>query len=267
MNGVLVIDKPAGPTSHDVVAVVRRAIGSPKVGHTGTLDPLATGVLPLVIGRATRLASYMSGADKEYVARIRFGVATATYDAEGRDGSGDVPPSAERLSAVAALDERRRARGAPDVRGPVPADASALLRQEGRRDAGLQARPPAETGRDQARRSHGPGAGALRLRRRPRRGQAGVRRAASTCARWPTTWASGSDAVRISKACAEPGPASSPWTTRCRSRRLSSGAHRPPASGWSRWNGSSRCCQPWSSATLAPSARAMAAPCGQKTSP
>ena len=102
MNGVLVIDKPAGPTSHDVVAVVRRAIASPKVGHTGTLDPLATGVLPLVIGRATRLASYMSGADKEYVARIRFGVATATYDAEGRDGAS---PSPEGLSAVAALDD------------------------------------------------------------------------------------------------------------------------------------------------------------------
>jgi tRNA pseudouridine55 synthase len=103
MNGVLVIDKPAGPTSHDVVAVVRRAIGSPKVGHTGTLDPLATGILPLVIGRATRLASYMSGADKEYVARIRFGIATATYDAEGRDSGAS--PTAEGLAAVAALDE------------------------------------------------------------------------------------------------------------------------------------------------------------------
>ena len=65
MDGVLVIDKPAGPTSHDVVAVVRRAIGLARVGHTGTLDPLATGVLPLVIGRATRLASFMSGADKD----------------------------------------------------------------------------------------------------------------------------------------------------------------------------------------------------------
>ncbi len=103
MNGVLVIDKPAGPTSHDVVAVVRRAIDSPKVGHTGTLDPLATGVLPLVIGRATRLASYMSGADKEYVARIRFGIATASYDAEGRDSGAF--PTAEGLAAVAALDE------------------------------------------------------------------------------------------------------------------------------------------------------------------
>ncbi len=102
MNGVLVIDKPAGPTSHDIVAVVRRSIGISKVGHTGTLDPLATGVLPLVIGRATRLASFMSGADKEYVARIRFGVATATYDAEGHTGRHEDAPSAE---CVAALNE------------------------------------------------------------------------------------------------------------------------------------------------------------------
>ena len=86
MDGVLIIDKPSGPTSHDVVAVVRRALGGARVGHTGTLDPLATGVLPLVIGRATRLASFMSGADKEYVARIRFGLATDTYDAEGLTG-------------------------------------------------------------------------------------------------------------------------------------------------------------------------------------
>ena len=68
MDGVLIVDKPAGPTSHDVVARVRRALRTPRIGHTGTLDPLATGVLPLVIGRATRLASLLSGADKEYVA-------------------------------------------------------------------------------------------------------------------------------------------------------------------------------------------------------
>jgi tRNA pseudouridine55 synthase len=103
MNGVLVIDKPAGPTSHDVVAVLRRATGVSKVGHTGTLDPLATGVLPLVIGSATRLASFMSGADKEYVARIRFGVATATYDAEALPGTGGAP-EAGLAAAVARLD-------------------------------------------------------------------------------------------------------------------------------------------------------------------
>jgi tRNA pseudouridine55 synthase len=84
MNGVLIVDKPLGPTSHDVVARVRRAIGISRIGHTGTLDPLATGVLPLVVGRATRLAQFLSADDKEYVAGIRLGLATATYDAEAR---------------------------------------------------------------------------------------------------------------------------------------------------------------------------------------
>jgi tRNA pseudouridine55 synthase len=83
MNGVLVVDKPPGPTSHDVVARVRRALGTRRVGHTGTLDPLATGVLPLVIGRATRLAQFLSSDDKEYVADVIFGVSTTTYDALG----------------------------------------------------------------------------------------------------------------------------------------------------------------------------------------
>jgi tRNA pseudouridine55 synthase len=91
MNGVLIVDKPLGPTSHDVVARVRRAIGISRVGHTGTLDPLATGVLPLVVGRATRLAQFLTADEKEYLAGIRLGAATATYDAEERlvhDGSG-----------------------------------------------------------------------------------------------------------------------------------------------------------------------------------
>jgi tRNA pseudouridine55 synthase len=83
VDGVLVVDKPSGPTSHDVVAFVRRTLKTTKVGHTGTLDPLATGVLPLVIGRATRLARFLSSDDKEYVASVRFGAASETYDAEG----------------------------------------------------------------------------------------------------------------------------------------------------------------------------------------
>jgi tRNA pseudouridine55 synthase len=83
---------------------VRRAIGISRVGHTGTLDPLATGVLPLVIGRATRLASYISGADKEYVAVVRFGMATPTYDAEGRAAGSGAAPSAAEVAAVAGLD-------------------------------------------------------------------------------------------------------------------------------------------------------------------
>jgi len=88
MNGALVVDKPAGPTSHDVVARVRRATGEKRIGHTGTLDPLATGVLPLLLGRATRLAQFLVSDEKAYVAGIRLGAATATYDAQARVVSG-----------------------------------------------------------------------------------------------------------------------------------------------------------------------------------
>jgi tRNA pseudouridine55 synthase len=95
MDGLLVIDKPAGPTSHDVVARVRRVLGERRVGHTGTLDPAATGVLPLVVGRATRLAQFLSASDKSYEAIVRLGVATDTGDAQGtpidRPAHGDWP--------------------------------------------------------------------------------------------------------------------------------------------------------------------------------
>lgn len=103
MNGVLVIDKPAGPTSHDVVARVRRALGMQRIGHTGTLDPLATGVLPLVLGTATRLASLLSGGDKEYVAGIRLGLATDTYDAFGREFVPSPPSGISASDVEAAL--------------------------------------------------------------------------------------------------------------------------------------------------------------------
>ena len=83
VDGLLVVDKPPGPTSHEVVARVRRALGERRVGHTGTLDPAASGVLVLVIGRATRLARFLASHDKAYVARVRLGVATDTGDAEG----------------------------------------------------------------------------------------------------------------------------------------------------------------------------------------
>src|SRR2546425_11139444 len=83
MDGALIIDKPAGMTSHDVVARMRKIIGERRMGHTGTLDPLATGVLIVLVGRATRLAQFLSGADKEYEAVIRFGYATDTGDATG----------------------------------------------------------------------------------------------------------------------------------------------------------------------------------------
>ena len=82
-DGLVVVDKPAGWTSHDVVARMRRLARTKKVGHAGTLDPMATGVLVLGIGRATRLLTYVVGADKEYTATIRLGIATTTDDAEG----------------------------------------------------------------------------------------------------------------------------------------------------------------------------------------
>jgi tRNA pseudouridine55 synthase len=83
MNGVLIIDKPSGLTSHDVVARVRRILKERAVGHLGTLDPLATGVLPLALGNLTRLAQFYLSSDKTYEGVIRFGFATETYDAEG----------------------------------------------------------------------------------------------------------------------------------------------------------------------------------------
>ncbi len=84
LDGVLVIDKPQGLTSHDVVAAVRRVTRERRIGHTGTLDPLATGVLPLACGRATRLVRFLAAADKEYEARIRFGTVTDSFDVTGR---------------------------------------------------------------------------------------------------------------------------------------------------------------------------------------
>ncbi len=83
MDGFLIIHKPAGMTSHDVVALVRRITAEKSIGHLGTLDPMATGVLPLVLGRFTRLAQFYNDADKRYQGVIRFGWATDTYDAEG----------------------------------------------------------------------------------------------------------------------------------------------------------------------------------------
>jgi tRNA pseudouridine55 synthase len=83
VDGVLIINKPPGMTSHDVVARVRRILNERSVGHLGTLDPSATGILPLVLGRFTRLTSFYAEADKRYEGVIRFGVATDTYDAEG----------------------------------------------------------------------------------------------------------------------------------------------------------------------------------------
>ncbi len=83
----MIIDKPAGLTSHDVVARVRRILHERRVGHTGTLDPFATGVLIMLVGRATRLAQFLSGAEKEYHAVVRFGYSTDTGDLTGKPTS------------------------------------------------------------------------------------------------------------------------------------------------------------------------------------
>ena len=103
LDGVLVIDKPRGMTSHDVVAVARRSLGEKRIGHTGTLDPLATGVLPLVIGQATRLARFLTASDKCYDATIRFGMTTDTYDVTGAELTrSGLTPTREGLDAALA---------------------------------------------------------------------------------------------------------------------------------------------------------------------
>ncbi len=82
-GGVLPVDKPEGPTSHDIVSRARRALGTRRIGHTGTLDPFASGLMLLCVGPATRLSQYLTGEDKEYLARARLGVTTDTLDREG----------------------------------------------------------------------------------------------------------------------------------------------------------------------------------------
>jgi tRNA pseudouridine55 synthase len=104
MNGILIIDKPAGLTSHDVVNRVRRILGEKSVGHLGTLDPMATGVLPLVVGHWTRLAQFYTGSEKTYEGVIRFGISTDTYDAEGEPTSSP----GEKVPTLAAVQECAR---------------------------------------------------------------------------------------------------------------------------------------------------------------
>src|ERR1700728_2407143 len=95
-DGALVIDKPKGRTSHDVVDAVRHLAGMRQVGHLGTLDPLATGVLVLLLGRATRLAQFYVGRRKRYDSTFRFGFATDTYDADGEPTGPDSAPQIDR---------------------------------------------------------------------------------------------------------------------------------------------------------------------------
>src|ERR1700745_940793 len=107
MDGVIVVDKPRDWTSHDVVNKMRRFAGTKKVGHLGTLDPGATGVLPLVIGRATRLAQFYTRNDKVYEGVIRFGYATNTYDADGQPVSAEVSVSLDRARLEEIFDRFR----------------------------------------------------------------------------------------------------------------------------------------------------------------
>src|ERR1700721_120758 len=104
IDGILVVDKPRGKTSHDIVESVRRLVGFRQIGHLGTLDPLATGVLVLALGRATRLARFYAGRRKRYTCAVRFGFATDTYDADGEAAGPDTAPTlnAEELAEFAA---------------------------------------------------------------------------------------------------------------------------------------------------------------------
>lgn len=123
MGGILLVDKPGGITSHDVVARARRALGTRKIGHAGTLDPMATGLLVLGVDSATRLLTYLVGLDKTYEATIRLGVGTDSDDADGT-----VTTTAD-AEAVAAVDDERLAAGITDLTGAisqVPSSVSAI---------------------------------------------------------------------------------------------------------------------------------------------
>jgi tRNA pseudouridine55 synthase len=104
---VIVVDKPSGWTSHDVVNKMRRLAGTRKVGHLGTLDPSATGVLPVIIGRATRLAQFYTRNDKVYEGIIHFGYSTDSYDADGEPTSPEVAVALDRAAIDGALDQSR----------------------------------------------------------------------------------------------------------------------------------------------------------------
>jgi tRNA pseudouridine55 synthase len=103
MDGLLLVDKRTGPTSHDIVAGLRRALELPKAGHFGTLDPMATGLLIVAFGQATRLNRFYAGRSKTYRARVRLGVATDTYDAEGAPRPGPAGPIPSRETVETAL--------------------------------------------------------------------------------------------------------------------------------------------------------------------
>lgn len=118
MNGVLVVDKPKGPTSHDVVARARRALGTRSIGHAGTLDPMATGVLVLAVGEGTKLVSHLTAHDKEYEAAITLGTETDSLDADGTPTASAAPPTD--------LDRARAAEAAAAFVGTIRQEAPAV---------------------------------------------------------------------------------------------------------------------------------------------
>ena len=119
MDGVLIIDKPEGVTSHDVVARVRRVLKIRRVGHTGTLDPFATGVLVILVGQATRLAQFLSGAEKEYLATVRFGYATDTGDLTGKRIETEGAPQNSALETVPTFGEREIEAALGSLKGEI----------------------------------------------------------------------------------------------------------------------------------------------------
>ena len=210
--GVLLVDKPGGMTSHDVVARARRALGTRKIGHAGTLDPMATGLLILGVEGATRLLTFIVGLDKTYEATIRLGVATDTDDAEGAETSASGCRGPRRGHPRA---HRRRRRGAhrADLAG-----AEHGVGDQGRRATGVRPRARGRRGRAEGPRGHG-----VEVRDPRRRGaspasststSSSTARAAPTSARWRGTSAPRSASAGTSRRCAEPGSARSTSRTR-----------------------------------------------------
>jgi tRNA pseudouridine55 synthase len=129
-SGLLVVDKPSGPTSHDVVARVRRALGTREVGHAGTLDPMASGVMVVLVGEATKLASFATGEDKRYVARVSFGRSTDTLDALGT-------VTEERLVALPNTDAIERALDVERARTEQIPPIFSAIQRDGQRSYAL----------------------------------------------------------------------------------------------------------------------------------
>ena len=196
LSGLVVVDKPAGLTSHDVVARLRRILRTRKVGHAGTLDPMATGVLVCGVGRGTKLLGHLALDTKAYTATIRLGAATTTDDAEGEIVT-TADPSAVGDDAVADGDRR--------ADGPDPAGAQLGQRDQGRRAAGLRAGAggggggAARRGPSRWRRSRcSPGAA-------PTSTSPSSARPAPTSGRWPATSVRRWGSAGTSPRCGAPG--------------------------------------------------------------